>query len=270
MGKNFLFTSVVAFRLHGVTLLGVKRSGDPHIRLNPGVGHEMAGEDVCYYMWHSREEYTSPVSKKVATEDVRHALKQTSAHLASVVLAMSGMNPAQLGRREGSEGGLRARGVAPGTGEMAANAGEAKEEVPLDPESHRGLQLFRFHSNIDRSANPVVKVCIKSDNDDDLSAAEGGHLVPRPHSVGTDDVDGMGREGSDDYVWVDMEQGPAHFLSRSAPRSNHPHSAAGDATCGCHCRDFLIRASFCFQQLEVLTVSLGVLLCIAWSIALRK
>eukprot|EP00731_Ephydatia_muelleri_P023902 Em0016g173a len=223
VGKNFLYTAVVAFRLYGVTLLGVKRSGDQHIRLNPGVGHEMGEEDVCYYLWHTREEYTS-VSDKMATEDVKQALKQTSARMATMALAVSGMNPAQLGRRESSEGGLRGRGgVAPGSGEMAASAGEAGG-VSHDPELQRGLQLFRFHSNIDRSANPVVKVCVKTENGDDLSAVEGEHPVPRPQSVEADEVDGTGREGSDEYVWVDVEPGPAYFLHSPAPRSNHPHS----------------------------------------------
>ena len=72
VGKNFLYTAVVAFRRYGVTLLGVKRGGDPHICLNPGLKHEMGEGDICYYMWHTREEYTS-VSSKMATVGVLNA-----------------------------------------------------------------------------------------------------------------------------------------------------------------------------------------------------
>ena len=223
VGKNFLYTAVVAFRRYGVTLLGVKRSGDPHICLNPGLKHEMGEGDICYYMWHTREEYTS-VSSKMATADVNCALKHTSANMARITLALSGIDPAQLGRRE-EQSNARA-----GVGDdVISEAAPVSDQAKADSELHRGLQLFRYHSNIDRSANPVVKVCHKLDTEDHTSgsSAEGGHPVPRPQSEEVDEVDGATPEGSNDFVLVDM--GPRQLsypLSDTVPHS-YSHSVTG-------------------------------------------
>ena len=243
VGKNFLYTAVVAFRLYGMTLLGVKRGGnDPNVRLNPGLKHVLEAGDTCYYMWHTREEYTSISPAKVAApEDLNYALKQTSANVAMIAFAMSGINPAELGRRTSLEDTPRVEGdgwdvaAAAAAANETATPSEQGKDAPHGPElqRQRGLQLFRYHSNIDRSANPVVKVHLRSDSNggedaSQHSTAEGECPVPRPHFGGADNVGGGMHDSPNDFVWVEMEPRQSGHLVTTTADHHHSHTSTGN------------------------------------------
>ena len=201
-------------------------------------------------MWHTREEYTT-VSSKMAAAYVNCAMKHTSVNMARIMLALSGIDPAQLGRRE-EQSNARA-GVGNDVISEVAPVSDQAKAVSCDSELNKGLQLFRYHFYIDRLVNPVVKVCHKLDTEDHTSrsSAESGCPVPRLQSGGVGELDGATPEGSNDFVLVDM--GPRQLscpLSDTVPHS-HSRSVTGMVSAGKILDTTSYMLSSCLQLREV-------------------
>lgn len=144
-----------------MTLLGVRSHGAGKLLLNPSLDYIMARDDVCYYIGFTREEY----STVGGATSISHALQGTCAKLAIYSMVSAGMDPYTMDERATvADVGTDAVDH-PVTFFIPA---AASSEVSLDTEAHKtietrhGLHLFKYLSDIEPAAHPVVKVTLSN------------------------------------------------------------------------------------------------------------
>ncbi|XP_064392695.1 potassium channel subfamily T member 1-like [Halichondria panicea] len=198
-GKNFLYTAVVAFRKYNVTLLGVRSHGTGELLLNPSLEYIMHQDDICYYIGFTREEY----SKVGGATSINHALQGTCAKLAIYSMISAGIDPYTLNERaavdvHASNETLNSDSSIDGdpvtffiteASEPSLNTEQQKTTL----ETRRGLHLFKYLSDIEPTAIPVVKINIASSDtnlqhstgDNSSVSSHGYHMTHEPVAMET-------------------------------------------------------------------------------------
>ncbi|XP_019852945.1 PREDICTED: potassium channel subfamily T member 2-like [Amphimedon queenslandica] len=215
-GKNFLFTSVVAYRKFHVLLLGICPSGGTDILFNPGINHIMDRNDECYYISDTHEHNSD--HQIIPASTFQSSLWRTSATLGLLAMYISGIDPDQMfhqtqeyeERDSDNKGGfprsasndrlkklsspdsipeIQVEGVASGlslTEEVGLPSIGEEEEV-LDEQLavevtnwqhdvQHGLQLLKYHGE---GELPERKPCVKLS----VKSHFEGHHSPRSHSL---------------------------------------------------------------------------------------
>ena len=155
-----------------MTLLGVGRDGK--LQLNPDLHHILEDDDICYYIGFAREEY----GKAGGASTVHTALWNACANIGMLSIRVAGIDPdfSEAARSSGEGGGENETASSPNekarpfpseakscssVGSISSSEqrhGDHKDKNSHWNEARRGLQLLKFHSQMDFHANPIVKV----------------------------------------------------------------------------------------------------------------
>ena len=172
-----------------MTLLGVFSHMSQQLLLNPGLDYVMHNDDVCFYIGVTREKY----SRVGGATSINHALQGTCAKLAIYSMVTVGIDPYSLSERAGdihnsTESLAQPQEVndSPFKSVSFFISDPSSSEASLDAdqqlaavETRRGLHLFKYLSNIDTAANPVVKVSFKYDHQHSgETSSTGSHDLP--------------------------------------------------------------------------------------------
>ncbi len=141
-----------------MTLLGVRNHGTGKLLLNPSLDYIMSQDDICYYIGFTREEY----SKVGGATSISHALQGTCAKLAIYSMVGVGMDPYTLDEKTATDNDSVDHPV------TFYIPGHASSEHSLNTDAHKnmetrhGLHLFKYLSDIEPAAHPVVKVTLST------------------------------------------------------------------------------------------------------------
>lgn len=100
-GKNFLFSSVVAYRKFHVVLLGVRQANQDKIIFNPGIRYILREDDTCYYISDTEEEYSD--YQVVKPTCFQAGLWSASATLGLLSMHLAGIDPQTFIQPDGDE-----------------------------------------------------------------------------------------------------------------------------------------------------------------------
>ena len=155
-----------------MTLLGVRSQHDNNLQLNPELHHILEDDDICYYIGFAREEY----SKVGGASTVHTALWNTCANIGLYSLSMAGIDFNKVAESSGDKADsaanspsetpkfslpeLETRDAPPSAFFPAASEQRHIDHEDRNDQARRGLQLLRFHAQMDLHANPIVKVTL--------------------------------------------------------------------------------------------------------------
>ncbi len=193
----------------------------------------MHQDDICYYIGFTREEY----SKVGGATSINHALQGTCAKLAIYSMVSAGIDPYTLHERAAddttsthtttsSEDSIDidpVRFFIPGNSQGSLNADHQKTTL----ETRRGLHLFKYLSDIEPTAIPVVKINITSSDtnlqhstgDNSSVSSHDHHMTHEPVAMETRPV--FNKQFSEPHSLF-----KSHYrLSHDQRRLSHDHTA---------------------------------------------